>query len=530
MASLHMARSDPDSFDFSTPLLIAGGGLAGLYCALKLAPLPVTVITDAPLGDGASSTWAQGGIAAALSEGDDWQDHLADTILAGAGLVDPKAASVVVREARQAIEDLLHYGVPFDKDLEGALTFSREAAHSSARIVHVAGDRAGQAIMQALIASVHQTPSITVVERLKVESLITRGRQVVGLEARPHSGRASETVRFACEALILTTGGIGGLYAVTTNPPQAVGAGLALAARAGAVLSDCEFVQFHPTALNIGKDPAPLATEALRGHGAILVDASGQRLMEGQHADLDLAPRDIVARVVHRACQSGKGAFLDARKALGDTFPEAFPTVFQACLEAGLDPRQEVIPVAPAAHYHMGGILTDLRGRTSLDGLWAAGEVAATGMHGANRLASNSLLEAVVLAGRIAEDVRQIKPSIHQEPVRFSQSGYHSLSHNPDHAAFFQLRRIMAEHMGVERHENGLREALIALTRLETASFTTAFRNMALTALMMTAMAFLRRESRGSHQRLDYPACDTQARHSMMTLRDMRALVADMTG
>src|SRR5258708_2737251 len=386
-------------------VVIVGGGLAGLFCALKLAPRPVTVISAAPLGQGASTAWAQGGIAAAVADGDSAEAHAADTIAVGAGLVDETIALGLAREAGARIHDLLGYGVPFDRDLEGKLAVAREAAHSARRIVHVGGDMAGKAIIAALIEAVRRTPSIRVIEGYAAEALLTEDHAVTGLQLRKAGDATAKPVVIASRAVVLATGGIGHLYAVTTNPLEASGLGLAIAARAGAVIADPEFVQFHPTAIMVGRDPAPLATEALRGEGATLINDRGERFMQARHPLAELAPRDIVARGVFAEIAAGRGAFLDATKALGAHFADKFPTVHASCLSAGIDPARQPIPVAPAAHYHMGGIAVDAQGRTSLRGLWAGGEVSCTGAHGANRLASNSLLEAVVYAARIAEDI-----------------------------------------------------------------------------------------------------------------------------
>ena len=279
------------------PILIVGGGLAGLFTALKLAPKPVTVLAAAPIGQGASSAWAQGGIAAALSEGDSPEKHTDDTVTAGAGIVDRDVVLGMAREARACVDDLLAYGVPFDKDLEGHLVQSREAAHSERRIVRVKGDTAGKAIMEALVAHVRRTASITVLEGEVADELIVRDGRVAGVVAHA-AGNLRDAHVFTANAVVLATGGVGSLYAVTTNPPEAKGTGIALAARAGAVIADPEFVQFHPTAIAIGRDPAPLATEALRGDGAILVNGKGERFMRAIHPDAELAPRDIVARGV----------------------------------------------------------------------------------------------------------------------------------------------------------------------------------------------------------------------------------------
>ena len=375
-------------------ILVVGAGLAGLFLALKLAPRRVTVLSQAPLGQASSSAWAQGGLAAALAPEDDPKLHAQDTVAAGAGLVDPAIAGLIAREGPARVMDLIALGVPFDRTRDGKLAQSLEAAHSRPRVVRVAGDLAGKAIMDALIAAARAAPHIEIVENVRARSLL-----------RDANGRVRGVVcdagtHFEGAETVLATGGVGGLYEVTTNPPEAMGQGIAMAARAGALIGDPEFVQFHPTAIDIGRDPAPLATEALRGEGAHLINAKGESFVS------DLAARDVVARAIHLERAAGRGAFLDAREAVGSHFPRSFPTVFAACMSAGLDPRVAPIPVAPAAHYHMGGIVTDVWGRTTLDGLWAVGECASTGAHGANRLASNSLLEAVVFAHRIAERLR----------------------------------------------------------------------------------------------------------------------------
>src|ERR1700687_3392122 len=375
-------------------VVIVGGPLAGLFCASKLAPRPVTVISAAPLGQGASTAWAQGGIAAAVSEGDSAEAHAADTIAVGAGLVDETIALGLAREAGARVRDLLHYGVPFDRDLEGKLAVGREAAHSARRIVHVRGDMAGLAIISALIGAVRRAPSIRVIEGFAAEALLTRDGAVAGLQLRSVADLTANPVTIASRAVVLATGGIGHLYAVSTNPAEASGSGLAIAARAGAIIADPEFVQFHPTAIMVGRDPAPLATEALRGEGAIVINDKGERFMLARHRLAELAPRDVVARGVFAEIAAGHGAFLDAREALGAHFAEKFPTVYASCMAAGIDPAKQPIPVAPAAHYHMGGIAVEHHGRTSLKGLWAGGEVSSTGAHGANRMESKYLLQA----------------------------------------------------------------------------------------------------------------------------------------
>ena len=530
---MNISASDdfrPESWQRHDEIIIVGGGLAGLFCAFKLAPRPVTLISAAPIGEGASSVWAQGGIAAAVSEGDSTASHLRDTIKAGAGIVDEKIARLMTNQGPQRILDLLEVGVPFDKDLEGKLRLSREAAHSASRVVRVSGDKAGFAIMEALIRRVIDMPSIRIVSGYQAEKLHMEGRYVKGIIAR-RCGQGADTdthtLFFPARAVVLASGGSGNLYRVTTNPTESNGDGIAMAAVAGAVIADPEFVQFHPTALDVGKDPAPLATEALRGHDAKLINKAGERFMLGEHELAELAPRDIVARAIHRQVEEGKGAFLDCREAIGDSFSEEFPTVYGHAQEAGIDPATEPLPVAPAAHYHMGGILTDAQGRTTLDGLWAAGEVTATGAHGANRLASNSLLEAVVFASLVAQDINQQLSSPKHElwqPIRNERTL--PALHQPQED-IARLRATMSRYVGVERDGAGLKAALQIIAELEQKSVTDSFRNQLTTSKLITVAAYLRKESRGGHFRKDYPHQQEDWRHrTFITLKQAEAEMA----
>ncbi|MBI1366080.1 MAG: L-aspartate oxidase [Alphaproteobacteria bacterium] len=497
----------------TSDILIVGAGVAGLFTALKLAPRPVTVVTARPLGEGGSSEWAQGGMAAALGPDDTPNLHFADTLGAGAGLVDAEAASVLVDGAAAAIEDLERYGVKFDRDERGALKLGREAAHCRNRIVHVSGDSAGAAIMAALIEAARAAPHIAIHERMVVEDLLTDDEGRVG-GALVYDVAKGERILMRAGETVLATGGLGGLYAVTTNPKQAQGHGLAFAARAGAIIRDPEFVQFHPTALDVGIDPAPLATEALRGAGARLVNKDGRAFMTDYHKAGDLAPRDIVARAVEAEIAAGRGVFLDARNAVGARFPQAFPTVFAACVKAGLDPRADLMPVAPAAHYHMGGVMTDLDGRASLEGLRAVGEVASSGVHGANRLASNSLLEAVVFGGRIAESLREADISTPKRAA--APEDRLSLASKPAlPQALARLRKAMSEGCALIRSRESLErviETIIELNEIE--EMTSGLKSALASAELIAQGAIAREESRGAHYRSDFPQTDDEAFHT----------------
>ncbi len=487
-------------------VLIVGGGLAGLSAALAAAPRRALVLSAAPLGEGCASAWAQGGMAAALAEDDDPALHAADTIAAGAGLCDPAAVAVLTREGPTAVRALAALGAPFDRHEDGRFIQGLEAAHGRARVARVGGDGAGAAIMTAVIAAARRAANIGIREGWKALALLcdAQGR-VGGVLAE----RGDDRVEIVAAATILATGGIGGLYAATTNPRAARGEGLALAALAGADILDPEFVQFHPTAIDCGADPAPLATEALRGEGARLVNANGEAFMHRYHAAGDLASRDIVARAIAAERAAGRGAFLDAREAIGDDFPAHFPAVYAACAAAGIDPRRQAIPVMPAAHYHMGGIGTDLEGGTSLAGLFAAGECAATGVHGANRLASNSLLEAAVFGARAG----RAAAAIGEPASRAARAPDPAVSWPAGDLA--RLRRRMSTGAGVIRTEEGL-SALVGWLDEHEARLGVATPSVA--ARLVAEAALARRESRGAHSRLDCPDTLAGAAHTRARL------------
>lgn len=494
--------------NFDGPVIL-GAGLAGLSAALAAGQ--ALVLSPTPLATGCSSAWAQGGMAAALSGEDSPELHAADTIAAGAGLCDPQAVDLLTREGPQAVRDLAALGAPFDRKEGGDFVLSLEAAHAKARVARVGGDGAGAAIMAAVIAAVRAAPSIQVRENARARRLLqdASGR-VVGVLAQIDGA----LVEIRSPSVILATGGIGGLYAVTTTPAEVRGEGLGLAALAGATIADPEFVQFHPTAIDIGRDPAPLATEALRGEGAILRNTDGRAFMADYHPAKELAPRDVVARAIHAERAAGRGAFLDATEAVGAHFPHEFPAVFEACQSAGVDPRREMIPVVPAVHYHMGGVATDLDGRASLPGLYAAGECASTGVQGANRLASNSLLEAAVFGAR-AGRAATAQHEAGGEPV--SLEPYPDL---PD-AALQTLRKAMSRDAGVVRDAAGLARLLEQVEALEPAYGPCP---TVVAARLIVDGALARRESRGGHYRSDFPATAEPVR-TFMTLESADAAV-----
>jgi L-aspartate oxidase len=497
-------------------ILVVGSGLAGLVTALSLAPHRVKLITKTAGLAGGSSLEAKGGIAAAVGPGDTPAQHAEDTLAAGAGLSDAARALGLAEEGVEALNELVDAGVPFDRALDGTLALAREAAHRRARVVHAGGDATGRVVVTALIERVLATPSIEVCDNTCALDLVIKRHRVCGLlTVDPENG----LVMHRASRVVLATGGIGRTWWQTTNPKESTGDGLAIAARAGARLSDLEFMQFHPTALDASDDGStlPLLTEALRGAGAKLIDADGRRFMKDVHDDAELAPRDVVARAIHERVVSGVPVFIDLRPIIEAGKTDEFPRALAVASEAGLDAQREPLPVVPAAHYHMGGVQVDDAGRSSVPGLWACGEVATTGVHGANRLASNSLLEAVVYARRVARDVAGASAAI--ASANLANIG---VAH-PDVAGVKKIveaaRRTMSRHVGIARTAAGLEKALRKLDALESrlesmADVAGGFveiaaaaeaRNLLLVSRLVTLAALQRQESRGAHYRGDHP-------------------------
>jgi L-aspartate oxidase len=501
-------------------VVVLGAGAAGLSVALGLAGRRVDLLAKGFLGRTGNSPLAQGGVAGAVGPGDSPALHARDTLAVAGELADPAAVARLTEEGPERLAELLALGARFDRDATGQLDLAREAAHSHARVLH-SRDATGAEVVRALGQALSGRSGLSVFEGSLALELALDGARVAGVLARHADGA---TVLHRARAVVLATGGIGRVFARTTNPLEATGDGLALAWRAGARLADLELVQFHPTALDAGADPMPLLTEALRGAGAVLVDEEGRRLLAGAGGRGELLPRDVVARALWSALGSGRRAFLDAREAVGESFPERFPTVFEACRRHGLDPRVEPIPVAPAAHYHMGGVDVDLHGRTSAPGLWAAGEVACTGVHGANRLASNSLLEALVFGSRVARDLAETVPHLRRPagplelpPVAPPSAGDLEASA----AAQSGIRALMWDKAGLVRTGDGLREALAGIEALSASIPPGAVeaRSVAAVSRLLATAALARPESRGAHFRADHPLKDPAWRRRILLTR-----------
>ncbi|HET7530449.1 MAG TPA: L-aspartate oxidase [Mycobacteriales bacterium] len=487
-------------------VVVVGSGAAGLAVARRLAATrSVAVVTAGVLGGG-STPLAQGGLAVAIDPADNPARHAGDTMTAGAGLCDEPSVARLVEEGPLRVAELLADGAALDRDGGGRLLLGREGGHSRRRVVHAGGDASGAELSRALVSAVRST-DVQVVEQATVtDILFAAGRSrpaAAGVRMLVDGRYADLTAR----AVVLATGGVGGLFAASTNPSDVTGEGLGLALRAGATLTDVEFVQFHPTALRNGGSGhrLPLVTEALRGEGAVLVDGDGRLLMAGHHPLGDLAPRDVVARRLHEVGTDGAEAYLDATRLGAQRLREQFPTVHASCLRIGVDPATQPIPVTPAQHFLCGGVVTDRWGETGIPGLFAAGEVAATGVHGANRLASNSLVEGLVVGGRVAArltlDLPEPRLCGHVEPAATPALPGDATRH---------VAAIVAAAAGIVRTEAGLAAADDSLAAMTRSGDTVAMADPAagnrwLAALALVRAARHRTESRGCHWREDFP-------------------------
>ncbi|MFC8915472.1 L-aspartate oxidase [Streptomyces sp. NPDC057116] len=525
-------------------VVVVGSGVAGLTAALRCtaAGLRTVVVTKARLDDG-STRWAQGGIAAALGEGDTPEQHLDDTLVAGAGLCDEEAVRTLVTEGPDAVRRLIATGARFDTDEAGTIELTREGGHHRRRIAHAGGDATGAEISRALVDAVRERAVRFIENALVLDLLTDAGGRTAGVTLHVMGeGQHDGVGAVHAPAVVLATGGMGQVFSATTNPAVSTGDGVALALRAGAEVSDLEFVQFHPTVLFLGPDAEgqqPLVSEAVRGEGAHLVDAGGVRFMVGQHELAELAPRDIVAKGIMRRMreQGARHMYLDARHFGADMWESRFPTILAACRAHGIDPVTDPIPVAPAAHYASGGVRTDLHGRTTVPGLYACGEVACTGVHGANRLASNSLLEGLVFAERIADDIAA-SPARSGDPVPHPAPRVLPLL---DPAARSRIQHVMTHGAGVLRSAASLAEAAEALDAVHAEALNDGpdghkaaepgvesweTTNLLCVARVLVAAARRREETRGCHWREDRPDRDDTAwrRHLVVRLAPDRTL------
>jgi len=493
---------------YKSDVVIVGSGISGLMTAISLYPRKVTLVTKRKLGEMSSSAWAQGGIAAAVTKEDSPELHFKDTLKASSGLSDELAVKTITNDAKDIVDFLESIGVQFDK-FNGEFSLSKEAAHSHRRVLKINGDQSGKYLVEFLMKHLKKQGHATIVEDVSVDHIIHKENVCHGIMGHIHKSEVVDNfVFFQSPNVILATGGIGSIYAHTTNPRDVYGEAVAMAAQAGAELVDLEFVQFHPTALDVGLDPAPLLTEAIRGEGAFIVDENNKRFVFDSDKLGELAPRDVVSRAIHQHKLNGHSTFLDCRH-FKINFKKMFPTASYYLEKSSINPDQDLIPIIPAAHYHMGGIKVDIDGKTSVEGLWACGECSSTGAHGANRLASNSLLEAFVYAKRIAN-------KINSEPLKQGHKLINIENYIPKEKTIskirakkyiWQLRSAMNKLVGVERNQKTLEQAFVEFLRIEreAENLSAKLKDMLIVSKLITYAALQRKESRGTHYRSDYP-------------------------
>lgn len=499
-----------------TDFIVVGSGIAGLRAAIELARAGarVTVLTKDRTSE-SNTEYAQGGIAVALSDEDEVALHEEDTLNAGAGLCDERAVHVMVEDGQRYIQELIEWGTEFDRE-GGRLVFTREAAHSRRRILHARGDSTGREIVRALIARASSEREIAFVSHAATESLLVANGRCNGVRYLDPLVRAPRTIR--ARAVILAAGGAGQVFLHTTNPEVATGDGMAMAFDAGAELADMEFIQFHPTALNLKGAPRFLLSEAMRGEGGVLRNEGGRRFMSRYDARAELAPRDIVSRAIVAEMErtGSRTVYLDMTAFDAKFLTNRFPKIYETCLRFDLDISRDLLPVSPAAHYCMGGIRTDLHGRSSLKGLYAAGEVSCTGVHGANRLASNSLLEGLVFgarAGRAAfDDAENMKSSWTDNKELETRAPRSRKTHDVSGDIAFsvrkRVRRLMWERVGILRTREGMERALREFSQIAQSPLSRASRNFLNVAMLIARSALWREESRGAHFRSDFPEPD----------------------
>ena len=545
--------------------VIVGGGLAGLSCAIELAPVGCIVLSAGALSTGTSTGWAQGGVAAAVGADDSPEEHAADTLAAGAGLCDEDVVRAITASGPEAIEWLARQGTRWDRNPDSSLKLGLEGAHGRRRIVHAGGDGTGAELLRTVVDAARRLDSVALWDHSPARRIVVEHGVVAGVEVATPDG----VVLLRTSSVVLATGGIGGLFTHTTNPLSSRGQGLALAFRAGAVLRDLEMVQFHPTALDVAIDPMPLVSEAVRGEGAVIVNERGEWVLANP-----LSARDVVSRAEWAQLQAGHRVFLDARNSPGERFAQLFPSINATAVAAGLDPARDLLPVRPAAHYHMGGVLVDLAGRSTVPGLYAAGEVASTGLHGANRLASNSLLEAVVCGRWVGQHLKQAHGaggapahsarSVSTAPVpgtdllrpdgpaeedpgdrRDDTVGFgraeldpgpprdHEADGRPRHPGLGpaeprwrhplvdRIRAVVTAGAGVLRDAEGLRRVLDELRpHLDD--------DTGLVGYLVARSALNRTESRGGHTRTDFPELGVP-RHTLVSLADLAGTSESLT-